>query len=103
METTTPPVQAPEKPWKISNRIPPARLGPLYQLGTALTALAMVLLPLLYLGLIGGVGWAVYAHAVNDDVQIDNGGHFFVYIAPIVIGVILILFMVKPLFARRAK
>jgi Zn-dependent protease with chaperone function len=101
--TTTPPAQDLEKPWKISGRIPPARLGPLYQLGTALTALAMVLLPLLYLGLIGGVGWAVYRHASNDAGDIDNSGNLFLYIAPIVIGVILILFMVKPLFARRTK
>jgi Zn-dependent protease with chaperone function len=99
---------AAETPWKISGGIRPAPIGPMYKLGTTLTALAMVLLPLVYVGLIAGVAWATYAHAVHDTEMLqsterDGGGNFFLYIIPIVTGVIVVFFMVKPLFARSPK
>jgi Zn-dependent protease with chaperone function len=108
METILPPAAPMEKPWKISGRIAPAKIGPLYKLGTTLTALFMVLLPLVYVGLIAGVVWAIYAHAVYDTELLEssrgNGrGNFFAYIVPLVGGVFVVIFMVKPLFARRAK
>jgi Zn-dependent protease with chaperone function len=109
METNLPPVpaSAPENPWKISGGIRPAPIGPLYQLGAALTAFAMLLLPTLYLGIVGGVGWLIYEHAVNDTSFFEERGAsrdaIFGFIVPIVVGAIVIVFMVKPLFARRRK
>ena len=84
--------------------IRPTRVGLPYQLGLAVVALAMVLLPLIYAGFIGLVGWAVWWHAVHDleIIQGRGGGLFKViaYLGPIVVGGVMILFMLKPFFAR---
>lgn len=81
-----------------------------YQLGILLVALVMVLLPLIYVALIGLVGWLVYLHAVCDTglLHVRAGGRaqvwaFLIYVAPIVAGAVAIVFMIKPLFARSAK
>lgn len=90
--------------------IPARRISIFYQAGLLLVAVAMILLPLIYLGIIGLAGWGVYSHAVENKeiLQMGSGGRgrlgaFLLYVAPIVVGVILIAFMVKPLFARRAR
>lgn len=85
------------------------RVSLFYRLGLLVVAAAMVALPLMYVGLVGLVGWGVYFHAVNNTGILQAGISssrgkallVLVYAAPIVVGVILILFMVKPLFARR--
>jgi Zn-dependent protease with chaperone function len=78
-----------------------------YRLGAALVALLMVLLPLLYLAFIVAIGWAVWWHATeNAPVLAAKGnarGRLAAYIGPIFIGVVLVLFLVKPLFAPRPK
>lgn len=80
-----------------------------YQLGLAIVALAMVLLPLMYLAVIACTGWGVVLHLTNDT-WIVEGAHgrgglyrLLLYLAPAVAGVILVFFMVKPFFAGRAK
>lgn len=82
-----------------------------YQLGAVIVALLMVLLPVVYLGVIALAMYGVYYHAVNhtgilttDDVR----GRakifaFLLYVAPIVVGAVLTLFMIKPLFARSER
>lgn len=90
-------------------RPPPTSM--LYNAGLAVVAVAMVLLPLVYLFLIGLVGWGVYYHATHHFGSIMHLGLgrsgrgtillFLVYGAPIVAGVILVFFMIKPLFAGR--
>jgi Zn-dependent protease with chaperone function len=91
--------------------IEPVRVSLPYRLGLVLVAVAMVLLPLIYVGLIVLVSWGLYWH-VTDNVAIFDamsGGRgsgraaAFVYVMPIVVGSILILFMIKPIFARRPK
>ncbi|MCZ7645626.1 MAG: M48 family metalloprotease [Planctomycetota bacterium] len=90
--------------------IPPVPLPLHYKLGLFLVALAMVLLPLVYVGLIGFAGYGVWYHATHN-YDIASGlrgrtaGAAFLggYLAPLVVGVILILFMIKPLFAPRPK
>lgn len=80
-----------------------------YKLGILAVCIVMVLLPLIYIGLIGLVAFAVYYHMVHDVGMLSGAqgrGAFMVllaYLAPLVIGVILIFFMIKPLFARPAK
>lgn len=91
----------------MARSIEPARSTPLYTAGLALVAGAMLLLPLIYVGLIVGVAYATYWHAVND-VTIFEGrgnakGKFIAYIVPLIVGVLMLIFMVKPLFARRSK
>lgn len=78
-----------------------------YRVVLLVVALAMLVLPLIYLGLIGGVGWAVWWHA-TENLSIFEGrgngkGKLLFYAAPLIMGGLLLLFMVKPLFARRGE
>ena len=70
----------------------------------------MVLLPLIYVGLIGLIACGVWVHAVNDTSLLtgtrgSRGGKVaaLAYFTPIVAGATAILFMIKPLFAPRPK
>jgi Zn-dependent protease with chaperone function len=80
-----------------------------YRLGILLVAVLMVILPLIYMGIIAFVGYAVYYHAINHTEILKAGSGrgkilvVLVYLAPMVIGGILILFMFKPLLSRPAK
>jgi Zn-dependent protease with chaperone function len=79
-----------------------------YKASILLVAFVMVLLPLAYVALIVGVCDLLYLHAVNDVgmVSVDHRSGrsdvylFLMYMAPLVAGAGLILFMIKPLFAR---
>ena len=76
-----------------------------YQVGLAVVAFVMVLLPAIYVGLILLAGWGVWYHATNDFFILQGtSGLWFgllLYFGPIVVGLVVILFMVKPLFAGR--
>lgn len=69
----------------------------------------MILLPVIYVLAMVLVGYAVYYHTVNHtgilETQVRGRGYFLLilaYVAPIVCGAILLVFMVKPLFFRNA-
>jgi Zn-dependent protease with chaperone function len=82
----------------------PLQLG--YRMGLVLVALATVLLPLVYLGLIAATGYVVYLHAtLNTDILTGRGvlWRLLAYLAPIIAGGLLVVFMIKPLFARPAR
>ncbi|HRW09629.1 MAG TPA: M48 family metallopeptidase [Caldilineaceae bacterium] len=87
-------------------KIKPVRVPLPYRLGVLLVALVMVLLPVIYLGITFLVAYVVYYHAVNDTALLSMGSGrgqlvaLLIYLAPIVIGAILVLFMFKPLFSR---
>lgn len=93
----------------IHGQIEPVRTAPRYIAGMALVALVMVLLPLVYVALIAVVAWLLWQHATHSYVVFQHAhgrnlkGAFFVYIGPLVIGGIVLLFMVKPLFAPRRR
>jgi Zn-dependent protease with chaperone function len=78
-----------------------------YRLGVALTALFMVLLPLIYVSVIGLACYGVYWHLTHSYVMFEHvRGRaavfaFLIYLAPLAVGAILILFMIKPLFVGR--
>jgi Zn-dependent protease with chaperone function len=82
-----------------------------YQLGLVLVTVVMVVLPLIYLAMILAAGWGVYYYAIHAKFLLASttgGGRvyllkLFAYLTPLFIGCILVLFMVKPLFARRSK
>lgn len=63
----------------------------------------MVLLPLLYLAIIALTGYLLYWHSTHN-IQLFsshlNAKVAFLYVTPIVTGILLLLFMVKPLFAK---
>ena len=90
----------------IDGRIDPVQVSMVYRLGLFVVAVAMVLLPLIYVGLIGLTGYGLYWHASENVAlfkQMRGRAALFLYITPLVVGTILLLFMVKPLFARAAK
>ncbi len=76
-----------------------------YRLGIALVALVMVLLPVVYVALIGLVGYGTYFHAVHGPGLLKGGRSVggVMYFGPIVAGILAVFFMVKPLFARSAR
>ncbi len=87
--------------------------SPFYVAALAIVALFMVLLPFVYVGIIGGVSYATYYHATHDWMSMSTmtGGsgrarltkYLLLYVMPIVVGVVLIAFMIKPLFARTGR
>lgn len=89
-----------------SGPMEPVRVTMRYRLGALVTALFMVLLPLVYLAIIALVIYGVYLHAVHNTGIIGAARGrgailtLIVYVAPLVIGGISIFFMIKPLFAR---
>lgn len=78
-----------------------------YRFGLFLVAAFMVLLPLIYVAIVGLTAWGVYYHATEHWTifQARGGGlgEVLVYFGPIVVGSILVLFMVKPFFAPRVE
>jgi Zn-dependent protease with chaperone function len=92
--------------WSIDGSVAPAPVSFFYKIGLAAVALMMVLLPLLYLAIIAATGYAVYRHAVDPFFDFENVSGLtgvLLYVGPIIIGVILVFFMIKPLLARRVK
>lgn len=87
--------------------IPRAPLSLAYRLGMVLVATMIVLLPFVYLAIVGGAAWGVYWHATENipewGVRGSARGKLLGYIGPLVVGAVVVLFMLKPLFAPRAK
>jgi Zn-dependent protease with chaperone function len=94
----------PAAEWRIVGETRPKRVSLLYKLGLAAVALVMVLLPIIYVGIIVLVAYGVYEHAVHPRYQLGGGTLALLgYVAPIIVGGVLVFFMIKPLFARRPK
>ena len=94
----------------LDGEYPRVRHTPAYSLALVVVAGVMVLLPLIYVAIIALVGYGAYWHAVHDRgmLQVDARGKGYLlvliaYAAPIVIGVIVIGFMLKPLIPRRRE
>lgn len=91
----------------LSGQIEPVPVTWTYRQGLFLVALATVLLPVLYLGVVALAGWAVYLHVVHDG-WILTSGRFGLWRAigffgPIVAGGVVVFFLLKPLLARPAR
>lgn len=92
-----------------TGRVRRTRVSILYQAALVFVTTAMVLLPLVYVAFIGAVSWAVYYWAVHFKFLMSfQGGarlsllKFVLYITPLFAGAVLVFFLIKPLFARRA-
>ena len=86
--------------------IPKVELPNSYKAGIVAVGITMVLLPILYIGLIAMLSVGVVIHAVSNVSWIQSIGYKFgvlAYITPIIVGATVILFMIKPLFARAAS
>src|SRR3954468_17738821 len=79
-------------------------LSPAYRLGLIVVAAAMLLLPLVYVALIGLVASAVVWHLTRDTWMTAGSTHLqgilVAYVAPAVAGSTLVFFMIKPILAR---
>ncbi|TWT77489.1 heat shock protein HtpX [Posidoniimonas polymericola] len=93
----------------IEGPIEPVRTTLTYRLGILLSLATMLLMPLVYAALIAGACYLVYLHAVtNTGIFESVRGRavmyaFLAYLAPLVAGPVMILFMIKPLFASPAR
>lgn len=88
-----------------SGQIPKTPPSTMYKLGILLTAAVMLLLPLVYIGLILLASAVVLWHMTSNVglvTAISGRGAILgviAYLAPAAIGMILVVFMIKPLFA----
>lgn len=95
-----------ELPSAVTFDIEPVRLSPLYRAGLVVVCVAMLLLPIVYLALIGLVAYGVWFHATHNLFMVERGGgitSLALYAGPIVGGFLAVLFMIKPLFAPRLE
>jgi Zn-dependent protease with chaperone function len=86
--------------------IRPVRAGFLYRLGLLLVAVTMLVLPLIYLSLIAAVAYGVYRHIIVDVVVLERvqaRAALIAYVGPIIVGVLLLVFMLKPLVSRKRE
>lgn len=79
-----------------------------YRFSILFVACVMILLPILYLCFIGLVIYGTYYHAIHHTFLIENkNGQLsrlvVVYLLPLILSPILVLFLVKPLFASRSN
>ena len=102
---------APELLALFTGPVPRTPLSFFYRVGLVIVAVMTLLMPLIYLALIGLAGWGVFLWATKATVLFSSSGgrgrimllKIALYIAPLFAGIILVFFMVKPLFARRPK
>ena len=94
-------------PLVLSGTIVPTRLSLLYRVGLVVVAVGMLLLPSLYLTVVAGSAAVVWWHlTANTWILSGSGGgqwRLLAYVAPAIIGVAVVFFMVKPVLARPAK
>lgn len=87
-------------------RIPRPKISAVYRLAVLAVAGLLILLPLVYLAIIGFTTWGVWLYAAEMTHLLSGSGgrgRFVAYFGPILIGVVLVLFMFKPIFAPRAE
>jgi hypothetical protein len=104
-------MSAPELLALFSGPVPRTHVSFFYQLGLCVVTFTMVLLPIIYLALIGLAAWGVYLWATGATALFSDkaGGarimalKGLLYIVPLFAGIVLVFFMVKPIFARRPK
>lgn len=91
----------------LQTKIEPVSLSLPYRAALAIVACAMVLLPLLYLTLVGLVSWGVVWYTMNGWPFLGrlSLGVFRVLLlgTPLIVGVTVVLFLIKPLFFRQKR
>jgi len=83
------------------------KTGVFYHCCLFLVAGAMLVMPLIYLAMLGGLAWAIYFHAVHDRGLITGSVvsmfSILAYFVPLFAGSVVFFFLLKPLLARRPK
>ncbi|HET9360991.1 MAG TPA: M48 family metalloprotease [Vicinamibacterales bacterium] len=100
-------VSAATSPVAFSETIAPTAISASYRLGLVLVTIAMILVPLLYLLLIGAVAWFLVWHLTANTWILSSGSgaqwRLLGYLTPALAGATLLFFMVKPILARRVR
>jgi Zn-dependent protease with chaperone function len=94
-----------------ANAIPRSRISIFYQLALFLVAVFMIILPIVYVGFVASAIYAVCWYAVHAKILVSGfagGVYVFLfklvaYFGPLFGGIVAIVFMFKPLFARSPK
>ncbi len=111
------PARSPDKPSAVellagfTGPVPRTRVSIFYQIGLLLVTFMMLLLPLFYLAMVAAAGLGVYLYATHFTFLLSFGhggariyiGKLLLYFGPLFAGVVLVFFMIKPLFARRSR
>lgn len=76
-----------------------------YKFTLFLVSLLMIMLPLLYVGILGAAGWATWWNFdANFLAQMKDGnaekGHYLIHAVITLAGVFMVVFMIKPIFVR---
>lgn len=78
-----------------------------YRITVVLVTGVMLLLPIVYVLLIAAAAGLTYYHATAHTFLLRRVGNIWIllfgYVGPLLAGIILVFFMIKPLFARQAK
>ena len=84
----------------VAAEIEPVPIKGTYRMALFGVAAAMILLPVMYLSFVALACYGIYWHAVNDlwMASLSIWGFLF-YLCPLVAGPVVVLFVVKPLFA----
>ena len=91
----------------LQTKIEPVPLPFTYKAALGIVAFAMVLLPLLYVALVGAVAWSVVWYAWHGWGVLSGVSSMkvrvFLYLIPLVAGGTVSFFLIKPLFTRRER
>jgi Zn-dependent protease with chaperone function len=93
-------------PLAVAGTLEPTRPSWLYRGGLTIIAIAMLMLPLIYLSVIVGAAAFVWWHVTTNTwilESVSNLWGLLGYAAPAVVGVALVFFMIKPVLARPAR
>ena len=85
--------------------IPRVRVPITYRLALVFVTIAMVLLPLIYVGLVALLGYGLFWHA-TENISVFVGDRnskvkALIYLTPLFAGGIVLIFLLKPLLAKR--
>ena len=92
----------------LRGRVPRFHSSLRYRISLTLVALVMATLPLVYLAMIAGIGYGLYGYTIYglnllEKLSRDGKGGviaFLMIMAPVVAGLFIMFFLVKPLLAR---
>ena len=100
----------PKAHYAVTGSIEPARITTAYRLGLLVVALAMLVLPLIYIGLIAAAARLVWWHVTANTwiLNPERGSslgmwRLVFYFGPAAAGAAVVFFMIKPVLAKAAR